>query len=367
MVYKYCIGLLPNFRKFSSPAQSITTVAAFEVVTLPSAGPSTACRNSIIQSWSPEAQPGVGFHAAAEIARQRPEYCVILASRKDTAQSAKTINAKSSSQSNVRFMPLDPRRSGERPLVRQRRGRTRGCRRSQSFFSTQAFNFLAQCTIRRMASRRPLASIMSATLCSSTSFSLISRTEVRVVLTASGVQRPSTENRHAGRDHTWQRNGWPTRSAKTSHMDGRQRYSTSKLCNVLWTYALDRRCKPADGQDMDGGSPSDPGLMPGTGLAREYGRVYPNSCGNTFSPPWYRCCGSRCRRTCIGRTSRVPRWLLWPWMREKRARAACTMRDGGRSSPASIANDEAKQEDLWAWTVRTLAATEQEKRQFEIV
>ena len=55
---------------------------------------------------------------------------------------------------------------------------------------------------------------------------------------------------------------------------GRRRYSTSKLCNVLCTYEMDRRLKT-----WGAGTPDrhitvnafDPGLMPGTGLARTYG------------------------------------------------------------------------------------------------
>lgn len=53
--------------------------------------------------------------------------------------------------------------------------------------------------------------------------------------------------------------------------DGRRRYTTSKLCNVLYAYELDRR--------LDGGAEGvtvnafDPGLMPGSGLARDYSRM----------------------------------------------------------------------------------------------
>jgi light-dependent protochlorophyllide reductase len=50
---------------------------------------------------------------------------------------------------------------------------------------------------------------------------------------------------------------------------GRRRYTTSKLCNLLFTYELDRRF-------ADRGitfNAFDPGLMPGTGLARDY-RAY---------------------------------------------------------------------------------------------
>ena len=50
--------------------------------------------------------------------------------------------------------------------------------------------------------------------------------------------------------------------------EGRRRYTASKLCNLLFTYELDRR--------LDHGARGitvnafDPGLMPGSGLARDY-------------------------------------------------------------------------------------------------
>jgi NAD(P)-dependent dehydrogenase (short-subunit alcohol dehydrogenase family) len=50
--------------------------------------------------------------------------------------------------------------------------------------------------------------------------------------------------------------------------DGRRRYTTSKLCNVLFTYELDRRLGHG-GQGVTVNA-FDPGLMPGSGLARDY-------------------------------------------------------------------------------------------------
>jgi NAD(P)-dependent dehydrogenase (short-subunit alcohol dehydrogenase family) len=47
--------------------------------------------------------------------------------------------------------------------------------------------------------------------------------------------------------------------------DGRRRYTTSKLCNLLFTYELDHR--RGDGVTVNA---FDPGLMPGSGLARDY-------------------------------------------------------------------------------------------------
>jgi NAD(P)-dependent dehydrogenase (short-subunit alcohol dehydrogenase family) len=51
--------------------------------------------------------------------------------------------------------------------------------------------------------------------------------------------------------------------------DGRRAYATSKLCNVMFSYELSRRLL-AEGHDGISVSAFDPGLMPGTGLARDY-------------------------------------------------------------------------------------------------
>lgn len=51
-------------------------------------------------------------------------------------------------------------------------------------------------------------------------------------------------------------------------VDGRRRYTTSKLCNVLYSYELDRRL----GHGAQGITVTafDPGLMPASGLSRDY-------------------------------------------------------------------------------------------------
>ncbi|MGY2092994.1 SDR family NAD(P)-dependent oxidoreductase [Nocardia gipuzkoensis] len=51
---------------------------------------------------------------------------------------------------------------------------------------------------------------------------------------------------------------------------GRRRYTTSKLCNVLTTYELARQLDSGTVQPQITVNAFDPGLMPGTGLGRDY-------------------------------------------------------------------------------------------------
>jgi NAD(P)-dependent dehydrogenase (short-subunit alcohol dehydrogenase family) len=85
----------------------------------------------------------------------------------------------------------------------------------------------------------------------------------RIVVVSSGTHDPS------------KRTGMPnpeyTSAVELAHprgeepTDGRRRYTTSKLCNVLFAYELDRRL--SHGVTVNA---FDPGLMPGSGLARDY-------------------------------------------------------------------------------------------------
>jgi len=58
--------------------------------------------------------------------------------------------------------------------------------------------------------------------------------------------------------------GWA--GSDSESVAGRRRYTTSKLCNVLFAYELDRRIR---GRGISVNA-FDPGMMPGTGLARDY-------------------------------------------------------------------------------------------------
>ena len=92
----------------------------------------------------------------------------------------------------------------------------------------------------------------------------------RIIVVSSGTHDPA------------KRTGMPepryTSAERLAHADGepeeplarlgRRRYTTSKLCNVLFAYELDRRLGHGDGGVTV--NAFDPGLMPGSGLARDY-------------------------------------------------------------------------------------------------
>ncbi|WP_421997231.1 SDR family NAD(P)-dependent oxidoreductase [Reyranella sp.] len=94
-----------------------------------------------------------------------------------------------------------------------------------------------------------------------------------VVLTASGTHDPTKREARmfgfrgglfTGAERVARGDLDATASARQQGMD---RYATSKLCAVLQVYALARRC----GTDGPRFIAFDPGLMPGTGLARDRG------------------------------------------------------------------------------------------------
>jgi light-dependent protochlorophyllide reductase len=98
----------------------------------------------------------------------------------------------------------------------------------------------------------------------------------RVVVVSSGTHDPAKRTgmpapRYASAErlaHPDAEPGEPGEPVEPFATVGRRRYTTSKLCNVLFAYELDRRLR-SSGADITV-NVFDPGLMPGSGLARDY-------------------------------------------------------------------------------------------------
>lgn len=87
----------------------------------------------------------------------------------------------------------------------------------------------------------------------------------RIVVVSSGTHDPS---KHTGMPDPQYTTADDLAHPRAGQDDGRRRYTTSKLCNLLFTYELDRRLgKGGQGVAVNA---FDPGLMPGSGLARDY-------------------------------------------------------------------------------------------------
>ena len=88
------------------------------------------------------------------------------------------------------------------------------------------------------------------------------RRPARILVVSSGTHDP---DKHTGMPAPCYTSAAELAVAAT---DGRRSYTTSKLCNVLFAYQLDRRLgHGAQGITVNA---FDPGLMPGSGLARDY-------------------------------------------------------------------------------------------------
>jgi light-dependent protochlorophyllide reductase len=96
-------------------------------------------------------------------------------------------------------------------------------------------------------------------------------TPARIVFVASGVHDPAKSTGMPAPHLADVRAAAAGETADDSPSTaGRRRYTTSKLANVMCAYELHRRLRAA-GRDAISVNAFDPGLMPGTGLARDYG------------------------------------------------------------------------------------------------
>ncbi len=91
----------------------------------------------------------------------------------------------------------------------------------------------------------------------------------RIVMVSSGTHNPDQFTGMPTPDYNDATSVARRKSDADPANAGRRAYTTSKLCNVMFAYELSRRLK-AEGHGGVCVTAFDPGLMPGTGLARDY-------------------------------------------------------------------------------------------------
>jgi light-dependent protochlorophyllide reductase len=90
----------------------------------------------------------------------------------------------------------------------------------------------------------------------------------RIVVVSSGTHDPAKHTGMPSPRYTSAADLAHPQAGDAAGGEGRRRYTTSKLCNVLFTYELDRRL--GHGEQGVTVNAFDPGLMPATDLSRDY-------------------------------------------------------------------------------------------------
>lgn len=293
---------------------------------------------------------GLGYEASLAIAKQRPHHRVVIASRTNNGAADK-INAQLG-QKNVVFLRLDLEdlenvrsfaQNFKQPPI-------------SSLVLNAALQFPGEVSYNAAGIERTFAinHVGGALL-----FHLMAphlTSDARIVVVASGVHDPETTKGMPLPDYTTAE-GVARPDPKTTPKDGRLRYVNSKLTNILWQKALARRSKWSV-------TSFDPGLMPGSGLARDYApffrfiwfNVMPHMLPlmrllvhpNIHSPAES---GAALARLAVGDDVKGVTGKYFVGLKER--------------DTSKFSQDETKQEDLWSWTIGEISKDSEEKARFE--
>jgi NAD(P)-dependent dehydrogenase (short-subunit alcohol dehydrogenase family) len=307
---------------------------------------------------------GLGYQCALELAQQHRQSCILLASRSDPEAAATSIN-KAVGHSNVQFLPLDLS-----SLLNIRNFaaefKERGYPKIEALVLNAGLQFPHGITYNKDGVEMTFAvnHVGHVLLYYLLRERLSER--ARIVITASNGHDPAQKTSLPDAKYTTAEElAHP--SIELAKNQGAQRYATSKLCNVMWTYALHRRFTEATALPRAGKwtvTAFDPGLMPGTGLAREYAPV--------LRWIWLKILPSLIP---------VLRRLLNPNIHSAKESGLALARlaagedveevsgayfEGRREIKSSVDSyDVEKQDDLWRWTAEHVARDKEELHSFE--
>ena len=208
---------------------------------------------------------GLGYEAALALARHFPKHQIIIASRSNADAADANIN-KTLGQANTKFLKLDLSSTDN----------------VRAFASDITANYPPISHLLMNAGLQfpgPVSYFDSGVektfginhLGHALLFYLLLHhltKDCHIVVTASGTHDPAQKTGMPLKDYADYASVARPNPA-TANKDGRERYSTSKLLNVMWTYALNHHLKSSSRSAMTVNA-FDPGLVPGTGLAREY-------------------------------------------------------------------------------------------------
>ena len=308
---------------------------------------------------------GLGYQAALSIAKSHPDDRVVIASRKDTDSASASIN-KATGHEHTTFLPLDLS-----SLAATRDFVTEFSKRNFPPIKALVLNAALQFPGDVQTSEDGIEKTVAITHVGHALLFYLIRprlaSDARIVVTSSGVHDPAQK---------WQFPNAIFPSAEevfhpnpeTANKDGRERYATAKLCNVLWTLALARQLqKGIVGQKKWTVTALDPGLMFGTGLVREYPGVV-QFIGNHFPasllPVVRYLMGQQHVRTPVEGGGDLAALAVGD---DFMGISGSYFEGRNKIESSEVSRDESKQDDLYELTIKTIAKGSQEEASFKKV
>lgn len=296
---------------------------------------------------------GLGYYAALNIAQQQPKYLVIITGRSDPNSSAQKINTKLS-QKNVTFLPLDLSSLSKVRAFAQS-WPSKNYPPVISLILNAGTQFLGPMETNEEGYEK---TFMINHLGHALLFHLFTpylTPNARIIVTASGTHNPIQTKKSGLPDAEFTTAEELARpNPETAHPKGMQRYNSSKLANILWTYALARHL--TDAKSSITANAFNPGLMPGTGLARDY---------SPFAKlMWFHVLPHivpllRMVIPFVRATDGSGADLAWVALGAETKGVSGKYFDGRKEIMSSAASYEVtKQEDLWGWSVKATVGEE---------
>ncbi|KAE9364771.1 NAD(P)-binding protein [Stipitochalara longipes BDJ] len=296
---------------------------------------------------------GLGYYAALNIARKHPKYLVIITGRSDPEASALRINTQLH-QNNVIFLILDLSSITKvRVFAEEWAAAAMKYPPIISLVLNAGTQFIGPMETNEEGYEK---TFMVNHLGHALLFHLLTpylSPDARIIITSSGTHNPTMTQKAKLPDAVYttaEELAHP--DPATAHPEGMQRYNSSKLANILWTYALARHLE--DKKSRITANAYNPGLMFGTGLGRDYAplmkflwfHILPRITGLVrFVMPYVR--GVQESGECLA-------WLaISPEVAGFNGKYFGDKKEV--MSSADSYNVE-KQEDLWKWTVKATGA-----------
>jgi NAD(P)-dependent dehydrogenase (short-subunit alcohol dehydrogenase family) len=303
---------------------------------------------------------GMGYHTTLALAQQCPATLIVIASRSDPNQVATSINQKLN-QSNVQFMSLD---LGSMAKVRDfvKRWNAKGHPPIQALVLNAGLQIPSDIEYTEDGIEKHLGvnhvghvllfHLLVANLTS----------DARIVVVSSGVHDAAMN---------WGLNPAYTTAEKVAHpspeaikkSNGRARYATSKVANALWTLALGRHLSSLPAHQGKTVVALDPGLMFPTHLTRDGSfviRFLSQNVMHRMIPLLRVLINSN-----INNPAESGGNLAWLTVgKEVKGKKGVYFEKRGEHPVSVQAQDEDLQEDLWRWTIDTVANGVEERERF---